>query len=121
LTPTRLSIAALAISAPPACSPPVYRIGDVAPAPPARPAEVRVLVLGDFGLDTLLQRLVARAIRAEGRDRPFDLAVQLGDNLYYCGPDPTRPAADGCRFGFFFDQLNRQFHFFDNNYGRIKI
>jgi 3',5'-cyclic AMP phosphodiesterase CpdA len=102
LTLARLRLApvaaALAISAP-ACTAPVYRIGEVAPAPPARPAEVRVLVLGDFGLDTLLQRLVSRAIRAEGRARPFDLAVQLGDNLYYCGPDPTRPAADACRFG----------------------
>ncbi len=90
--------AALALAAA-ACAPTVYRIGDPAPAPPPRPAEVRVLVMGDFGRDTLLQWLVARAIRAEARARPFDLAVQLGDNIYYCGPDPTRPAADRCRFG----------------------
>ncbi len=94
-----LAAAALALSAAPACVHEVYRIGEAGPPPPARPAEVRVLVLGDFGLDTPLQWLVARAIRAEGRARPFDLGVQLGDNIYYCGPDPTRPAADACRFG----------------------
>ena len=90
--------AALAFTALTACLHDVYRIDDPAPAPPSGPAEARVLVIGDFGLDTTLQRLVARAIRAESRARPFDLAVQLGDNLYYCGPDPTLPAAEGCRF-----------------------
>jgi 3',5'-cyclic AMP phosphodiesterase CpdA len=59
---------------------------------------VRVLVFGDFGHDTLLQQLVSRAMRRATEARPFDLAVQLGDNLYHCGPDPTRPAAEACRF-----------------------
>ncbi|HET8541083.1 MAG TPA: metallophosphoesterase [Anaeromyxobacter sp.] len=89
--------AALALPAT-ACVHDVHRLGDVGAAPPAPPAEVRVLVLGDFGRDTLVQWLVARAIRAESRARPFDLAVQLGDNVYYCGPDPTLPGAEGCRF-----------------------
>lgn len=35
---------------------------------------------------------------AETRRRPFDLALQLGDNLYKCGPDPLRPGAETCAF-----------------------
>jgi hypothetical protein len=77
----------------------VHRLGPIAPAPPEETPEVRVLVLGDFGRDTPAQRLVAHAIRAESRARPFDLALELGDNLYYCGPDPTLPGAEACRFG----------------------
>jgi hypothetical protein len=42
-------------------------------------------------------RVAAAALRAH-RARPFDLAVQLGDNVYRCGPDPTRPGAGACRF-----------------------
>ncbi len=59
---------------------------------------MRVLVLGDFGYRSPPQRLVARAVRRESRTRPFDLALQLGDNVYFCGPDPARPGAEGCRF-----------------------
>ncbi|HEY6099638.1 MAG TPA: metallophosphoesterase, partial [Anaeromyxobacter sp.] len=70
----------------------------VTPAPPARAPAVRVLLFGDFGSRTLPQTLVARAmVRANAR-RPFDLALQLGDNLYYCGPDPRRASAASCRF-----------------------
>jgi 3',5'-cyclic AMP phosphodiesterase CpdA len=90
--------AAAALAAGASCVHDVHRLDALAPAPPARSAEVRVLVLGDFGLETLTQRLVSRAIREEARRRPFDLALQLGDNLYYCGPDPARPGAEGCRF-----------------------
>lgn len=57
-----------------------------------------MLVFGDFGHRTLLQTLTARGMRRAAEARPFDLALQLGDNLYMCGPDPLRPGADGCRF-----------------------
>ncbi len=94
-----LRIAALATAALAAgCLHDVHPRSPVAPAPPVRHADVRVLVLGDFGADTLGQRLVGRAIHAESRARPFDLAIQLGDNIYYCGPDPARLGAEGCRF-----------------------
>ncbi|WP_248357655.1 metallophosphoesterase [Anaeromyxobacter oryzae] len=76
----------------------VYELDPLAPAPPPRPAEVRILVFGDFGYSTPAQGLVARAIRRESAAHPFDLAIQLGDNLYYCGPDPARAGADACRF-----------------------
>ena len=59
---------------------------------------MRVLVFGDFGYETIPQRLVARAMHRASAARPFDLAVELGDNVYYCGPDPTRSGADACRF-----------------------
>jgi hypothetical protein len=95
----RARLAGLALASALACVHDVHRIGPIAPAPAPAAPEVRVLVLGDFGRDTPAQRLVARAIRTESRARPFDLALQLGDNLYYCGPDPTRPGAEGCRFG----------------------
>jgi hypothetical protein len=90
-----VALVALAL---PACVQDVHRLGPIDPAPPARSADVRVLVLGDFGFANLQQRLVARAIRREGAARPFDLGVQVGDNVYFCGPDPTRPGADACRF-----------------------
>jgi hypothetical protein len=79
----------------------VHQIGPIAPAPPSAqaPAEVRILFFGDFGAYTIAQQLVSRAIRREARARPFDLAVQLGDNLYYCGPDPALAGAGDCRFG----------------------
>jgi Calcineurin-like phosphoesterase len=81
-----------------ACVHDVYRAAPILPAPPPLPSPVRVLVFGDFGRHTLPQRLVARAIHRASRARPFDLALQLGDNLYYCGPDPRRAGADRCRF-----------------------
>jgi 3',5'-cyclic AMP phosphodiesterase CpdA len=37
-------------------------------------------------------------MRRESAARPFDLAMQVGDNLYMCGPDPLRPGAETCRF-----------------------
>lgn len=76
-----------------------HRLGTLGAASSPRQPEARVLLLGDFGADTLLQRLVAGAIRQEAQARPFDLAIQLGDNLYYCGPDPALPGAEACRFG----------------------
>ncbi len=66
--------------------------------PPRREPAVRLLVFGDFGYATLPQWLVARAMRADTARRPFDLAIQLGDNLYKCGPDAARPGAEACRF-----------------------
>jgi hypothetical protein len=76
----------------------VYREEPLQAAPPSRPDAVRVLVFGDFGYRTPQQWLVARAIRRASEARPFDLAVELGDNIYYCGPDPTRAGASACRF-----------------------
>jgi calcineurin-like phosphoesterase family protein len=79
------------------CAHDVYREEPVAPPaqPPSAPT-VRILVFGDFGRRTLPQWLVARAMLRANAARPFDLALQLGDNLYYCGPDPRRGGA--CRF-----------------------
>ncbi len=72
------------------------------PAPgadwPAWKAEVRVLVFGDFGDPTAKQARVAAAMLRAHRAAPFDLAVQLGDNVYGCGPDLALPGAEACRF-----------------------
>jgi hypothetical protein len=76
----------------------VHRIGPLGAASPAPAAAVRVLVFGDFGYPTIQQRLTARAMRRESARRPFDLALQVGDNIYRCGPDPLRPGAETCRF-----------------------
>jgi 3',5'-cyclic AMP phosphodiesterase CpdA len=94
----RAARAALVAALAAGCVHDVHRLGPVGPPPPPRPAEVRALVFGDFGYETFPQRLVARAMRRETRALPFDLAVQPGDNIYMCGPDPTRPGAEGCRF-----------------------
>jgi hypothetical protein len=55
-------------------------------------------VFGDFGYRTIPQWLVARAVRHASQARPFDLAIELGDNIYRCGPDPTLVGAEACRF-----------------------
>jgi 3',5'-cyclic AMP phosphodiesterase CpdA len=81
-----------------ACVHDVHRIGPIAAPGPRRPPAVRVLVFGDFGNRTLSQWLTARAMHRAHAARPFDLAIQLGDNLYYCGPDPTLQGAERCRF-----------------------
>jgi hypothetical protein len=81
-----------------ACIHDVVRIEPIAPVPPPRSRALRVLLFGDFGLDTAQQRLAARGMARAQAEHPFDLALQLGDNLYFCGPDPTRPGAEGCRF-----------------------
>jgi hypothetical protein len=67
--------------------------------PPPSPApELRVLLFGDFGAATAQQRAVAKGLVRAARERPFDLAFSLGDNLYPCGPDPRLPGAAACRF-----------------------
>lgn len=69
------------------------------PSPPELGARsARVLHFGDFGDNTRQQDAVARAIVRSHRRDPFDLAFAAGDNLYECGPNPTLPGADACRF-----------------------
>jgi hypothetical protein len=93
----RVALICAALAA--ACAPAVVRERGALPAPPpARDGAVRILVLGDFGEDTFQQRAVSRAIARAHRALPFDLAIQLGDNLYPCGPDPVRAGAERCRF-----------------------
>jgi hypothetical protein len=65
---------------------------------PLPPAELRALVLGDFGDETPQQEAVARAVRAAHARAPFDLAFSPGDNVYECGPDPRLAGADACHF-----------------------
>jgi hypothetical protein len=95
MTLPRAALAATLLSA---CAHDAYVAGPLAPAAPPPAPAVRVLLFGDFGHRTLLQSLVARAMRRASLARPFDLALQLGDNLYSCGPDPTRAGAETCRF-----------------------
>jgi len=87
MLPLASLLAALAASTPTQATGP-------APSPPA----VRVLVFGDFGDSTAKQARVAAAMAAAHQAHPFDLALQLGDNVYGCGPDPTLAGAGACRF-----------------------
>jgi tartrate-resistant acid phosphatase type 5 len=59
---------------------------------------LRVLVFGDFGVNSRQQAAVARAMQEEHRARSFDFGVLLGDNLYPCGPSLELPGAMGCAF-----------------------
>lgn len=68
------------------------------PPAPALAATLRALHLADFGDTTCQQAALSRALGEAHRRAPFDLAFFVGDNLYPCGPDPTAPGADGCRF-----------------------
>jgi hypothetical protein len=92
----RAWILALACAA--GCGHPVHRVGPIEPAAPRREPSVRALLFGDFGHRTTPQRLSAEAMRRAHEANPFDLAFQLGDNLYFCGPEPARPGAETCRF-----------------------
>lgn len=90
--------AALLGSALLSCMHAAYRADPEGAATPTPPEALRVLVFGDFGYRTLPQRLTAKAMRRATRERPFDLALEVGDNIYRCGPEPTRPGAETCRF-----------------------
>lgn len=74
------------------------------PTPPASTLDrslaplVRVLVFGDFGINSRQQTAVARAITEEHRAKPFDFGLMLGDNIYPCGPDLSLPGAADCTF-----------------------
>lgn len=76
----------------------VHLLDEPRPPDPTFEAEVRVLVFGDWGAATFLQRLVADGLHRAVRDEPFDLAIQVGDNIYHCGPDAFRPGAETCAF-----------------------
>jgi len=71
-------------------------------APPAAPAlpppAVRALHLGDFGEASCQQEAVAGALSAAHRRAPFDVGFAAGDLVYECGPDPSLPGAEACRF-----------------------
>jgi hypothetical protein len=74
------------------------------PTPPASTLDrapaplVRVLVFGDFGINSRQQTAVARAIAEEHRAKSFDFGLMLGDNIYPCGPDLSLPGAADCTF-----------------------
>jgi hypothetical protein len=58
----------------------------------AADAPVRVLAFGDFGNGSLEQKTVAQTIAAHHQNRPFDLAITLGDNFYSVGMEsPSDP------------------------------
>lgn len=59
---------------------------------------LRVLLFGDFGVNSSQQAAVARAIQQEHQARRFDFGLLLGDNLYPCGPDLELPGARDCSF-----------------------
>lgn len=62
------------------------------------PVTLRVLHVADIGDDTGQRSSVARAIAdAHGR-APFDVAFEVGDNIYECGPDASLPGTDRCTF-----------------------
>jgi 3',5'-cyclic AMP phosphodiesterase CpdA len=98
---SRTLVGALATAFAAACatSPVPYREPGALPAPAwSGTPGLRVAVLGDFGDSTPRQGRVARTLRSWSERRPFDLVLQPGDNLYNCGPDPTLPGAERCRF-----------------------
>ncbi len=68
------------------------------PPAPALVPQARILHFGDFGDATCQRDAVAAAIAAAHRRAPFDAALVDGDNIYECGPDPTRPGAEACAF-----------------------
>ncbi len=80
------------------CVPAVVREPGREGADPHWTPTVRIAVFGDFGARTWGQRAVAAAMARAERAAPFDLALELGDDVYPCGPDPLRPAAAACRF-----------------------
>jgi tartrate-resistant acid phosphatase type 5 len=67
-------------------APPVFSLGME-----KRPS-VRILAFGDFGNGSPRQEHMAESMRRAHADKPFDLAVTLGDNFYPAGMSgPTDP------------------------------
>lgn len=63
--------------------------------PAGRPA-LRVLVIGDYGMETPDQKKVAAAVRQYHSKRPFDIGVTTGDNFLPNGVlSPTDPRWKG--------------------------
>jgi hypothetical protein len=62
-------------------------------------AEVRLLLISDFGHQRSLQRWrLVRELRAQQATAPFDLVLVGGDNAGTCGPDLTLAGAGACDF-----------------------
>jgi 3',5'-cyclic AMP phosphodiesterase CpdA len=97
-TPARAAAACALALAAAACAHDVHVVDAPRPPSPGFAPELRVLVFGDWGGATLLQRLVADGLHRAVRREPFDLALQVGDNIYPCGPDAFRPGAETCAF-----------------------
>jgi tartrate-resistant acid phosphatase type 5 len=65
--------------------PPVFSV-----LPPER--TVRVMAFGDFGTGTPAQMRMGQTLAAYHREKPFDLAITLGDNFYSVGMEsPADP------------------------------
>lgn len=62
------------------------------------PPTLRVLIAGDFHEGSFQRAAVLRAMARDERERPFDLALILGDAVDECGPNTTIPGARACRF-----------------------
>ncbi|HSM92134.1 MAG TPA: metallophosphoesterase [Anaeromyxobacteraceae bacterium] len=59
---------------------------------------LRALFFGDFGQATCERDEVVEAMARAHAAVPFDVAIDAGDNLYFCGPDTELPGAADCRF-----------------------
>lgn len=68
------------------------------PTPPADAPALRALFFGDFGQATCQRDEVVEAMSREHDATPFDVAIDAGDNIYFCGPDTELPGAADCRF-----------------------
>jgi tartrate-resistant acid phosphatase type 5 len=75
------------------------RLGQ-APADLAGAPQGRVLLFSDFGHEaTHQQHVVARAILRQNQREPFDMALDVGDNMGPCGPEGHYYLEDnGCAF-----------------------
>ncbi|EYB68822.1 acid phosphatase [Deinococcus phoenicis] len=83
-----LGLMTLLAACAPAVTGPVSPLPDVVAAlpAPANPGRVRVIVMGDQGTGTDVQRRVAAAMRTVCQRDGCDLGVGLGDNFYPAGP-----------------------------------
>lgn len=64
--------------------PPVFEV-------PTKTSSIRVAMMGDFGTRGEDQHKVAAAMVGEGKKKPFDFGITLGDNFYFDlkSPDDT--------------------------------
>ncbi|GAB09504.1 putative phosphatase [Gordonia araii NBRC 100433] len=86
-----IAVAGPAVSAAPAVGAARYPL-------PRGTTSLRVLVTGDAGTGKPPQYAVAAAARALHADRPFDIAVGLGDNIYESGPSGPDDAQFRAKF-----------------------
>ncbi|QLG09545.1 metallophosphoesterase [Deinococcus sp. D7000] len=108
---------ALLCACAPTVSGPVQPLPDlIAPITTPDPERLRVIVMGDQGTGTEVQRRVAAAMQAVCAAQGCDLGIGLGDNFYPAGPRSADSPLFKTRFADVYGPLNIPFLMIPGNH-----